>query len=342
MYLFCILLPAFINRKKKRDYLSIESCTSLRGIAAIGIVLHHISERIQGDSFFRWLAVIGYILVSYFFFLSGYGLMAQYREKKDVYIGGFLRKRVLYLVIIYLLDIALYALFDALMGKPHTIGEIFKSILVSGIARNSWYMIVLIGVNFVFWIVFTGFRSTTENFKIFCIFLVQMFFAVCCVVFDISPIWYYSNFGFTAGMLYFNYQSAIDKQLERRYAVPFIAIVFFYCVFYFVPSLIERFSTGGFTFLIRTICRLLSSPMSAVLIVILSYRFNPFTVLWKKIGELSLEIYLLHGLVFSFLRSNVLFVQSDMLWTVLTVAISILFAIPAHWLNKRIALLCKR
>ena len=341
-YLFSLLLPIFFNRKKKIDYLSIENCTSMRGIAAIGIVLHHLSERIQGDSLFRWLAVIGYILVAFFFFLSGYGLMAQYRKKKDAYLTGFLRKRVLYLIIIYLLDIALYSFFDALVGKPHTIGEIFKSIFISGIARNSWYLIVLIGVYFVFWIIFKVFKNTTDNIKIFSVFLAQLFFAVCCIVFEISPTWYYSNFGLTVGMLYCRYRSEIDKQLERRYAVSLIIIAITYCVLYSFPPLIERFGAGKYSLLIRSFCRLLSSPMSAILIVVLSYNFNPSAILWRKIGEVSFEVFLLHGLVFTFLRSDILFVQSDALWTVLTVVISIICAFPAHWLNKRIALLCRR
>lgn len=341
-YLFWILLPVFINRKKKKDYLSIENCTSLRGIAAIGIVLHHLSERIQEDSLFRWLAVIGYILVAYFFFLSGYGLMVQYRKKKEAYLAGFIRKRVLYLVIIYLLDIVLYALYDTLMGKPHTLGEIFKSIFVSGIARNSWYMIVLIGVYFVFWIVFRVFKNMAESFKVFCVFLAQLFFAVYCIALDISPIWYYSNFGFTVGMLYCKYQIVIDKQLENRYVASITAVSLSYFVLYFVPPLIEQFSTLEYLFLIRTLCRLISSPISAVLIVFLSYGFNPSALLWRKLGELSLEIYLLHGLVFSFLRSDVYFARSNVMWTVLTVVISILCALPAHWLNSRIKLLCRR
>lgn len=76
------------------EYLSTETTKKEKGIAAILILLHHLSQRVKVSGPFVILGYIGFILVAVFFFISGYGLSYGVRYKYD-YLKGFFKRRVL-------------------------------------------------------------------------------------------------------------------------------------------------------------------------------------------------------------------------------------------------------
>ena len=86
----------------KKNSLSLDAMTSLKGVMAIFVLLHHISQKqafLQTNtiSFFR---EIGILFVGVFFFTSGYGLHRSFSTKPD-YLKGFLKRRVLPIVCSY-------------------------------------------------------------------------------------------------------------------------------------------------------------------------------------------------------------------------------------------------
>ena len=75
---------------------TMEATLPLRGVLAIGIVIHHISLRvvdaIPGDMWiFPQFQFWGAPIVAVFFFLSGYGLMVSLITKGENYLDGFLK-----------------------------------------------------------------------------------------------------------------------------------------------------------------------------------------------------------------------------------------------------------
>ena len=100
-YLFIVLL--FWGGKNKfgkkdefnDDFLSLEVMKSLRGFAALGVILHHISQEyfFQEEGVLSVFVNAGAFFVSIFFFCSGYGLLKSLDTKKD-YLKGFIRKRI--------------------------------------------------------------------------------------------------------------------------------------------------------------------------------------------------------------------------------------------------------
>lgn len=76
----------------------------LRGVLAMGIVIHHISLRVVdaipgGMWIFPQFQFWGAPIVAVFFFLSGYGLMVSLITKGENYLDGFLKKRLLKIVL---------------------------------------------------------------------------------------------------------------------------------------------------------------------------------------------------------------------------------------------------
>lgn len=79
-----ILIPAFLilcfynvkfnGKKFNIDNLSRENTNSMKGLFAVSIILCHLSEMPNVESFYFFRGT-GNLAVSMFFFLSGYGLM---------------------------------------------------------------------------------------------------------------------------------------------------------------------------------------------------------------------------------------------------------------------------
>ena len=81
-----------------------QATVPLRGLLATGIVLHHLSLRLveaSPDCSWIWsqFSFWGAPIVAVFFFLSGYGLMVSLITKGQKYLDGFLKKRLLKIVL---------------------------------------------------------------------------------------------------------------------------------------------------------------------------------------------------------------------------------------------------
>ena len=86
----------------------------IQGLFAVIIIFHHLSQMVSAswlpDSIRRpgleFFVPVGYLMVSFFFFCSGYGLTKSLKTKDDYFDGFFVRRlnRVLFVTII--VDIA--------------------------------------------------------------------------------------------------------------------------------------------------------------------------------------------------------------------------------------------
>lgn len=81
-----------------------QATVPLRGLLATGIVLHHLSLRlVEASPDCPWIwsqfSFWGAPIVAVFFFLSGYGLMVSLITKGQKYLDGFLKKRLLKIVL---------------------------------------------------------------------------------------------------------------------------------------------------------------------------------------------------------------------------------------------------
>lgn len=74
-----------------------------KGIAAIIIMLHHISFRLSNlPVYVKPIWYIAFPIVGFFFFMSGYGLTCGLLQKRN-YLQGFLSKRLLNIIAPYVI-----------------------------------------------------------------------------------------------------------------------------------------------------------------------------------------------------------------------------------------------
>lgn len=313
--------------EKEDDYLSLSNTNALRGIMAIGIVLHHLSEHVTTGKFFLFLNHMGYLLVAVFFFLSGYGLMVQFMKKGKAYLNTIWKKRVLFFTIILLLDTFLYVAFNLLYGKKCTVHGFFLS-FVNGhpLAGSSWYLIAQIYFYIFFWCVFHWFEC--KWLRMFCM---AVLIVLCDTVFlacGYPTFWVFSNFAFVLGMLWAQEKSRIDLALKRFYYAVLGGVAALFLLFSFCPAFLSKSAYLP--------CRMISAPLFAAFVVLLFKKVRIVGRFWSTVNLVSLEIFLLHALVYQFFRSNVVHVHNDVVWTCLTLACTVLLAIPAHLLNQKI------
>lgn len=131
--------------------LALVQSKALQGFLALCIVFHHCAQKVFYD---RWgsgfslsglevMALMGFAFVGYFFFCSGYGLYQSCQRKQD-YLDGFLRRRVVPLLLIYFACNTIY-----LVGRL-AVGETFDAsrlvCLLCGIELanpNAWFVVTL-------------------------------------------------------------------------------------------------------------------------------------------------------------------------------------------------------
>lgn len=338
LYIFGMLLYLRMvkNEKVDDDYLSLDKTSRLRGIMAMGIVLHHMSEVTVGGTLFPLLQHMGYLLVSLFFFFSGYGLMISYRRKGAIYLRQFWKDKILYIFLVYLWISVVYAVVKSFMGSEITLQSFAVSFINgSPVANNSWYMIVQILLYFVFWGTFS-LKRVSNKIKIFIVFTLEVIMAVVFHQLSYSVIWYMSNFAFAIGIWWAEERERIDVFVGKRWFLTEVMMFSGFVLFSGLPLLGEKF--GVMSEAVRLVSRIISSTCFVLFVIILMKKFTFKEGIWDFFGKISLEIYLVHGLVILLLRKVT---SSNVTWTILTVILSIALAVAVNWVNIFIANILK-
>ncbi|MCR5494973.1 MAG: acyltransferase [Treponema sp.] len=165
----------------EEEYLSLNACKNLQGIAAIGILLHHFCWfspvlNIDGGilSLFKNL---GYIFVAFFFFISGFGLISSLNSKKD-YLNNFFSKRMLSIIICFYIMNIFYFSWDLINGSNYSNFDlILKIIGISFFNDGSWYIPAILILYTSFYFIFKNVKDKRVGYcLIFLIILLETLF----------------------------------------------------------------------------------------------------------------------------------------------------------------------
>ena len=162
------------------DSTSLDVTKSLRGFAALGVILHHIS---QEGAFQRagggWghpgdLSIFvnyGFKFVAIFFFCSGFGLIKSLMTK-DNYLYGFLKKRVVKTILIpFYVNVILYAIWHIISGKKMPVAQWICNFLgLTMMNTYAWYPVLRILLYLAFYFIFKYIKN--EKLKYVLMFLV--------------------------------------------------------------------------------------------------------------------------------------------------------------------------
>ncbi len=334
------------NRAK--EYLSLENSGCLKGILAICIVICHLwgplvggnpslANGIIGNTVGRICAVLGYLSVSLFLFLSGYGLCVQYQKKGDIYLKGFLLKRVLPLYLINVLLIIFYSLSNLLLTGEFSSQIVLQSFLFGGtVVSKGWYLQAILIWYLFFFIIF----KFIKNSKAQIVAMIGAFFGylAVCLIMKLPSTWYEGVFCLILGIIWAKYFKQINEILSKSkwFVLSILIVGLLFAV---------SFVFGNFGFLpnpIRIAVKSISACVFAILVV-LFLRIIPINnIITRFLGKISLEIYVFHGFFLTLYRCTCVYIGNWILYIVLVFASTILFAWAIHPLFSIILKLGKK
>ena len=322
--------------ERRENYLSLENSICLKGILAICIVICHLwgplvlgnpslSNGMIGNTVGRICAVLGYLSVALFFFLSGYGLCVQYQKKGDIYLRDFLLKRVLPLYLINVLLIIFYSLSNLLLKGEFSWQIVLQSFLFGEtVISKGWYLQAILVWYLFFFIVFKFIKSSKA--QIIAMIGAFLVYLTACLIVKLPSTWYEGVFCLPLGIIWAKYFKQVNEILSKiKWFVLSILIVGLLFAVSFV--------FGNFSFLpnpIRIAVKSVSACMFTILVV-LFLRIIPINnIITRFLGKISLEIYVFHGFFLTLYRCKWIYINSGILYIALIFISSIGLAFAVH------------
>lgn len=186
------------------DFTNIEVMKSLRGFAALGIVIGHAYEIFLGyggfnfyplgavvdhsalepafqyKGFFSLFPITATYCVSIFMFCSGFGLVKSLNTKKD-YFKGFVKNRIgRALVIPFYVDALIYGLYMLLTNMPLKNEQWVCNLLgITLMDQYAWFPIVLTILYFLFYLCFRYIKKRSTCYAIILVVMITLGVGFC-------------------------------------------------------------------------------------------------------------------------------------------------------------------
>lgn len=271
-----------------------QATVPLRGLLATGIVLHHLSLRlVEASPDYSWIwsqfSFWGAPIVAVFFFLSGYGLMVSLITKGQKYLDGFLKKRLLKIVLpLVLCSIVFEAISITLWG-----GQIADFRKDWPFLPNCWFCVTIIIYYFAFYITALLFKSSPIKVA-YSMWLFSFVYVFLFKVMDFYNWWYQMVLSINIGMTLAYYETAIRNVLYKykRTIVLLLFLLTFLSAYWASCSKTDNFPVG---------MMVLSLVVGLLIYSSLCFRPIKSNRLLTFFGRYSFEIYLIHGAVISVL-----------------------------------------
>ena len=241
VFLLLVLLCLYkINFKKiHEDYIDKEQTASIKGIFAIIIFLSHFRQYTNvifaADHFVLWLLTsISQLMVTVFFFYSGYGIMKSYSKRAD-YSKGFFKKRLLRTLFRFDLALLFYLPLPLITG---TWQYGLKDYLLcwigwTSIGNSNWFIFVMLCLYALTWIAFNLCNKAKEKrSEIVVLFVTGMSLAlwICLLVIGKASWWYNTLLCYPCGMCFALLKDRFDiwmRNLWQRIGICVTSLVVF-------------------------------------------------------------------------------------------------------------------
>ncbi|MCR5301042.1 MAG: acyltransferase [Lachnospiraceae bacterium] len=257
IYILCLLLILCGGKCAGRgrfheDYLSNDVIKYVRGIAAVGVIVHHISleELFKQTGELTVFQDAGYLFVALFFFSSGYGLLKNLDTNKD-YLNGFLRRRLPVVLVPYYVSVLFYAIYIIAVNEHlEPLQWVTNIIGITMMNVDAWYPIVLAILYAAFYLIFKRDGSRIRKFVYIYLIILAMGIFFCLeghflwwagsepnwwmnpdnpetelwymqdkVFWFTGEWWVNSQIAFLFGMIYETYEEKISGFFRKNYAV---------------------------------------------------------------------------------------------------------------------------
>ena len=297
---------------------SLKQMKALQGYLAICIMLHHIGQKTCANWLEPWMiepglelfVPFGYYFVGIFLFCSGYGLWKSYKNKPH-YLNGFIKRRILPLLVAFYVSAFLFLLVRFLMKEPLDGWKIFC--YASGLKLsnpNTWFMIAL---PFLYLFFYLSFRFChTERKAVTVLGLLVLTYMLIGTCIDHNDYWmrgewwYNSVHFFFLGVLFGKNEEAVTAHAKRHYKAYFILLFLGIFVLYAASGIAQGvFSYYGENWgapdkiprrWVCLISQILASCAFVFWVFLIFLKLKIGNRFLYFMGTVTMEFYLIHGL----------------------------------------------
>ena len=327
MILFTICLAILyvisLTRKSPITILSKDKSNAVKGVLAILIVFHHFSTTcdISGFSEFRrW----GAIIVSVFFFMSGYGLGRSMTLKGKAYLSNFLNHRLWKSVILpYAIALIIFLVYlnVDVPDASTLVGDWSRGFTL---LPNAWFIVALALMYLGFYFI----NKTSGRCHVVKMFLYTLVYIIIVYSVGFERCWYVSVIMFPLGMLYADKENELVTLLNR-----------FRARIWLIPLMM---GFTGMCFITQTVF----SSIIAYMALTIALVFVMISIEVERIGKIGLfsflsaisyEIYLCHGVAMKMCRGKYLNISEDWMFVIAVVALTLILASVVKYIVSRLA-----
>ena len=323
-----------------------EFSVALKGALSLFIVGTHISSLCQPDEALLWLRVCNLLTplaLVFFFFLSGYGLMTQLRLRTlrtptptpSALWTGWLPRRLWGLIkpFLFFYAVALFFLFagEGFNHIPQALERLKFNLLIwkfgiPGPETAAWYLLELILLYVFFYFSFRYVRRWGRAVLVLILLTLLLMLAAWQVGFGYY--WLRYPLCFSVGVVYAIYERSIYKRVK---ACRLICLAFTFLLGGVYIWSVQTFPNQPLVLLITSHLAYFALP---VMLTALSKVWGATDLFMRRahgpvgsalmwLGGISLEVYLLHMSFVSLYRSQMIYIQSPVLFLIAVYASSI-------------------
>lgn len=214
-----------------KDYFSLEISKGIQGLLAFTIILHHISVWLQStnsiEGLFVYYYYFGAIVVGFFFFCSGYGLHYSL-ETKSNYLNGFIKKRVLTVLVPFFICNYIYMISGQISGIRYSTKEIVAAFFgVLLLNSQMWFAVEIMIIYIIFYIIFKYIKNSQKAMCVmglstlllmtYSFFIGRDFITRSGGLWFHGEWWYNTTLLFFMGMLYQKFEKVIIEWFHKYY-----------------------------------------------------------------------------------------------------------------------------
>lgn len=244
----------------------------LRGVAAVGVIFHHISQEDAFEDLTRELwcfRKVGFLLVAVFMFSSGYGLIKSLKRKPG-YMDTFAQRRFPEILVPFYMNVLIYGII-----MPHYVGNyaplqwVTNSLGLTMMNEYGWFTVAFFLLYVAFYFIFRKVKDIDKGI-LYMLFVVLFMGVIFCVgghfpwwtgeagwwlesgAFSSAPWWKQiyvhwfggewwvnSVIGFVVGMVYGQYDAEIINWFKKKYWVKLAGSVAFFAFTYWLFRVVD-------------------------------------------------------------------------------------------------------
>lgn len=291
------------------------------------MILHHLSQILRDypDSFLSSrLIIAGRLAVGLFFFVSGYGLIKQYKQKGRSYLDTFFKKKDMSIFIPFLLAMVVYFIYRNLIGELNFFTAMYSLVNGNPFVGNGWFTIMIMYLYVAFFV--SALLGKENDLLLFLILIVSVVIVILIAnLLNYGEWWTNAVFCFPLGVIWGAKEYDITNFFFKRYRVSlgFLAVLFSF--FLYTDEIFYH-----------PLIRSLSVLFFVALVALFSYKVTFKSPIYYLLKNFSFELYLYQGLFIQLFRSETIFIGNRLLYACSVIIATMLLAYLMQFIASEI------